>query len=294
MREHAQALGIRFLVLAGGANYNSVGLLPAGISTLSHIPTQYVPVNQLVNFAPGDALYGDVTGDYVADVAVGRLPVRTVAEASEAVRKILAYETQPASGRFMLVSGGADQALGLDFRAAATNFASTLAPSWSQTRVDVDTLGAAAARLAVTDGLNLGQSVISYTGHSGPIQWGFEPLLTATQVAALPGNANQPFLLQFGCWTTYFLSPVTLTMGNAWMLTPSAGASGVFGSTVLLDQVNHDAMAAAIGPRLQSGALLGEALEAARRQLATGMPLTGGSEVLVGITLLGDPAMPLR
>lgn len=86
MRENAAALGIRFLVLAGSANYNSVGLLPAGTSTLSHIPTPYVPVNQLVNFAPGDALYGDVTGDYVAEVAVGRLPVRTVAEAAEAVR----------------------------------------------------------------------------------------------------------------------------------------------------------------------------------------------------------------
>jgi hypothetical protein len=294
MREHAQALGMRFLVLAGGANYNSVDLLPAGTSTLSHIPTPYVPVNQLVNFAPGDALYGDVTGDYVAEVAVGRLPVRTVAEASEAVRKILAYEAQPANGRFMLVSGGQDTELGLDFRAAATGFASTLSPTWAQTRVDVDTLGAAAARSALIDGLNFGQSLISYTGHSGPIQWGFEPLLTASQVSVLPASANQPFLLQFGCWTTYFLSPQTLTMGNAWMLTPNAGASGVFGSTVLLDQVNHDAMAAAIGPRLQSGVRLGEALEAARRELAAEMPLHGGSEVLAGITLLGDPAMPLR
>jgi hypothetical protein len=294
MRDHAQALGMRFLVLAGGANYNSVGLLPPETSTLSHIPTPYVPVNQLVNFAPGDALYGDVTGDYVAEVAVGRLPVRTVAEAGEAVRKILAYEAQPASGRFMLVSGGKDNELGLDFRAAATGFASTLSPSWAQTRVDVDTLGAAGARTALIDGLNFGQSLISYTGHSGPIQWGFEPLLTASQVSALPPSANQPFLLQFGCWTTWFLSPQTLTMGNAWMLTPNAGASGVFGSTVLLDQVNHDAMAAAIGPRLQSGVRLGEALEAARRELAADMPLTGGSEVLAGITLLGDPAMPLR
>ncbi len=298
MREHAQSLGMRFLVLAGGANYNSVGLLPAGTSTLSHIPTPYVPVNQLVNFAPGDALYGDVTGDYVAEVAVGRLPVRTVAEASEAVRKILAYEAQPATNRVLLASGAKDIELDLDFRAATTSFASTLSPTWAQTRVDVDTLGAAAARTALIDGLNFGQSLISYTGHSGPIQWdgndGAPTLLTASQVSALPASANQPFLLQFGCWTTYFLSPQTLTMGNAWMLTPNAGASGVFGSTVLLDQVNHDAMAAAIGPRLQSGVRLGEALEAARRELAVEMPLHGGSEVLAGITLLGDPAMPLR
>jgi hypothetical protein len=294
MREHAVALGTRYLVLVGGANYNSVGLLPPATPTLSHIPTPYVAVNQLVNFAPADALYGDLTGDSVAEVAVGRLPVRTVAEATEAVRKILAYETQPATSRFLLASGGQDLALGLDFRAATTGFAATLPPAWSQTRVDVDTLGAAAARLALIDGLNFGQSVISYTGHSGPIQWGFEPLLTASQVSALPANANQPFLLQFGCWTTYFASPVTLTMGNAWMLTPNAGASGVLGSTVLLDQPNHDAMAAALGPRLVAGQRLGDVVEAARRELAAGMPLHGGSEVLAGITLLGDPAMPLR
>jgi hypothetical protein len=35
-------------------------------------------------------------------------------------------------------------------------------------------------------------------------------------------------------------------------------------------------------------------LEAARRELAAEMPLHGGSEVLAGITLLGDPAMRLR
>jgi hypothetical protein len=294
MREHARALGTRYLVLAGGANYNSVGLLPPGTATLSHIPTPYVAVNPLVNFAPADALYGDLTGDSVAEVAVGRLPVRTVAEASEAVRKILAYEAQPATGRFLLASGGQDLELGLDFRAATTGFAATLPPAWAQTRVDVDTLGAAAARLALIDGLNFGQSVISYTGHSGPIQWGFEPLLTASQVSGLPANANQPFLLQFGCWTTYFASPVTLTMGNAWMLTPNAGASGVLGATVLLDQPNHDALAAALGPRLQSGQRLGDAVEAARRALAPALPLHGGSEVLAGVTLLGDPAMPLR
>jgi hypothetical protein len=63
---------------------------------------------------------------------------------------------------------------------------------------------------------------------------------------------------------------------------------------VLLEQVNHDAVAAALGPRLQAGVRLGEALEGARRELAAEMPLHGGSEVLVGITLLGDPAMPLR
>lgn len=294
MREHAAALGLRYLVLAGGANYNSVGLLPAGNATLSHIPTPYLSANRLVRFAPADAIYGDLTGDYLAEVSVGRLPVRTVAEAQEAVRKLVAYEAQPASGRILMVSGGQDQANGLNFRNAVADFAQTLPNSWLRSRVDVDVVGAASAREALFAGLATGASVISYTGHSAPAQWGFEPLLTASQVGALPANANQPLLLQFGCWTTYFLSPVTQTMSNAWMLSSGKGASAVFGSTVLLDQPNHDKMAAALGPRLIAGQRLGDAIDAARAELAEDLSMFTGNEVLIGITLLGDPATVIR
>lgn len=294
MREHAATLGLRYLVLAGGANYNSVGLLPAGNATLSHIPAPYLSANRLVRFAPADAIYGDLTGDYLAEVSVGRLPVRTVAEAQEAVRKLVAYEAQPASGRILMVSGGQDQANGLNFRNAVADFAETLPSSWLQSRVDVDVMGAASAREALFAGLATGASVISYTGHSAPAQWGFEPLLTASQVGTLPTSANQPLLLQFGCWTTYFLSPVTQTMSNAWMLSAGKGASAVFGSTVLLDQPNHDKMAAALGPRLVAGQRLGDAIDAARAELAEDLSMFTGNEILIGITLLGDPATVIR
>jgi hypothetical protein len=41
---------------------------------------------------PTDAAYGDLDGDGLPDVPVGRLPVRTAAAASAAVAKVLAYE----------------------------------------------------------------------------------------------------------------------------------------------------------------------------------------------------------
>lgn len=294
LREHAQAKGIRYLVLAGGANYNSVGLLPPEFATLSHVPTPYARINQLVNFAPGDAIYGDLTGDGVSEIAVGRLPARTVAEMDEVVRKLLAYDSQSASARITLVSGGADGANGLNFRTAVDQLAADLAPSWQQSRIDVDTLGAAGAYAALTSAIASGQSVISYTGHSAPAQWGFEPVLTASQVAGFAPNANQPVLLQFGCWTTYFLSPVSLTMGNAWMLSVGKGASAVFGSTVLLDQPNHDLVARELATRLNPGVRLGDAIELSRAALRDIGDINSGAEVMIGIALLGDPAMVIR
>lgn len=294
LRDSAANLGTRYVTLVGGANYNSVGLAGGGIATASFVPTPYVEVNALVNFAPADALYGDLTGDQVAEISVGRLPVRTAAEATEAVRKLLAYESQPASQRFMMVSGGRDDFLGMDFRQAVDRFNTALAPGWSVSRIDVDSSGAAGARSALSSGLNLGASVVSYTGHSGPTMWGFEPMLSASDVAAFPTSPNQPVLLQFGCWTTYFLSPTVFGMGNTWLLSPNRGAASVFGSTVLLDQPNHDRMAAALGPLLRPGTRLGDAIDQARRQMATSSPITTGPETLVGITLLGDPALIIR
>ncbi len=44
-----------------------------------------------------DALWGDLDGDLVPEIPVGRLPVRTREEADRAVTKILGYEARPAS-----------------------------------------------------------------------------------------------------------------------------------------------------------------------------------------------------
>ncbi|MCJ7544804.1 MAG: C25 family cysteine peptidase [Phycisphaerae bacterium] len=44
---------------------------------------------------PTDAMYGDLDGDGLPDIPVGRLPVRTAAQAAAIVAKILAYEDAP-------------------------------------------------------------------------------------------------------------------------------------------------------------------------------------------------------
>jgi len=55
---------------------------------------------------------------------------------------------------------------------------------------------------------------------------------------------------------------------------------------------SHQALSAALLPRLVSGALLGDAVVAAKRELAIGQPAR--RDVIIGTALLGDPAMPLR
>ncbi len=293
VREFAAPLGAQYLLLVGGDTYDAAGYLNSG--SVSFVPTPYARTNEIVAYAPADPLYGDLSGDGVPEIAVGRLPVRTQAEAAEAVRKIIAYETQPSSTRMMLVAGATDSNQQLNFGQSASSLGAAMAPVWQRTEVYTDVLGAAAAQSAAVAGFNDGQSLISYTGHSSPTQWAFEQLLSAGQVASLNPNANQPIVLQFGCWTTYFVSPTANTMGHALMLTPQRGASGVMGSTVLLDQPSHDAMAQAMASRLIPGTRIGDAIVAAKREIAEqSQDPFKGIEVYLGIALLGDPAQPIR
>ncbi|MGE4072798.1 MAG: C25 family cysteine peptidase [Lysobacterales bacterium] len=293
VREVAAPLGAQYLLLVGGDTYDAAGYLNSG--SVSFVPTPYARTNEIVAYAPADPLYGDLSGDGVPEIAVGRLPVRTQAEAAEAVRKIIAYETQPSSARMMLVAGATDSNQQLNFGQSASSLGAAMVPVWQRTEVYTDVLGAAAAQSAAVAGFNDGQSLISYTGHSSPTQWAFEQLLSAGQVASLNPNANQPIVLQFGCWTTYFVSPTANTMGHALMLTPQRGASGVMGSTVLLDQPSHDAMAQAMASRLIPGTRIGDAIVAAKREIAEqSQDPFKGIEVYLGIALLGDPAQPIR
>ena len=293
MREVAGPLGARYLLLVGGDTYDAPGYLNSG--SISFIPTLYQRTNEIVAFAPVDPAFGDLTGDGVPEISVGRLPVRTVAEANESVRKILDYDAQPAMSRLMAVSGAADTNQGLNFQAASQSFQATFPSAWQQTNVYSDTLGVLASQVAVRNGFNSGQSIVSYIGHSSPTQWGFEALLTSAQVSGLAANANAPLVFQFGCWTTYFTLPSANSMSHALMLTPGRGASGVLGSTVLLDQPSHDLMAGAIGPLLVSGQRIGDVVVTAKRQIANALEgELRGTEIFLGISLMGDPAQQIR
>ncbi|MDP2322497.1 MAG: C25 family cysteine peptidase, partial [Gammaproteobacteria bacterium] len=95
-------LGTRYVLLVGGDTYDYFNYM--GANSQSFVPTFYRPTSSWVRFAPVDAVFADVDADGKADLAIGRFPVRTMAELNASIAKTLAYSGAAHAGKLLTVA----------------------------------------------------------------------------------------------------------------------------------------------------------------------------------------------
>jgi hypothetical protein len=281
-------MGTRAVLLVGGDTYDYLDYL--GVGSLSFIPTLYTNTGSGAEFTPTDALLADGDGDQVPDVAIGRLPVRTSAELEAIIDKILDYE---AGGHHYTAVYAADgDEPGTPFTTTSLKLVNELPGNWHVTRAHIDDSDAAGARTALLAALNQGVAFASFVGHSGPNRWTFDGLFTSEDVAALTNDGAPAVVSQWGCWNTYFVEPEVETMAHAFMLTAGGGAAAVLGASTITTFLEDDAFSPLLQRHLTTtGKSIGEAMLDAKRELALVNP--GMLEVILGVNLLGDPAIVL-
>ncbi|MBL0041437.1 MAG: hypothetical protein IPP28_10440 [Xanthomonadales bacterium] len=273
----------QYVVLFGGDTYDYHNNL--GYATISHIPSSYVAYDKISRFVPSDADVVDFDRDLVPDLAIGRLPARTSAEANAMVDKILAHDRMPGFNRVTMV---ADRGA---FAQKSAVMAALIPADISVESLNLDTSTVVNLRNAMLADLAEGIDVINYVGHSSPTQWSFENILTTGQVASI--NAPRPFIAsQLGCWNAYYVDPRYDNVSRAMLASPTAAAAAV-GPTGLADDVAEEVFAQHFFPRLHGGsARIGDAvLDAKQAMRAQGdRPI----DIQLGVNLLGDPSMRLH
>ena len=84
-----------YLVLMGDGHFNLKGFAAAS-PRYAPAPNPFPPYlifkDPWLGEVASDGLFGDITGDDLPDVAVGRIPANTLAEANTIVSKILGYD----------------------------------------------------------------------------------------------------------------------------------------------------------------------------------------------------------
>lgn len=284
LREAADSVGYRYVLLVGGDTYDYRGYL--GSESISFVPTVYAAASDLVRFAPSDGLLVDLNGNGVPDRAIGRLPVRTATELEQVVSKTLSYTERDYRQRLML-SADQDEP-GLSFRQQSERLRTDLGPSWLTRRAYLDELSVSQARAELIQAMDDGQSLVAFSGHSAHSVWTFSGLFSASDVDLL-GATNRPtVVMQWGCWNTYHVGPTYDTLGHRLMLSPQRGAAAVVGSATFTSATSSRLLGEALGPLLADPeASLGTALTEAKQSL----PADLARDVIIAWTLLGDPAL---
>ncbi|MCB1608854.1 MAG: hypothetical protein KDI71_17960 [Xanthomonadales bacterium] len=286
-----RSLGTRYVLLVGGDTYDYFN---AGNSnSISFVPTFYRQTNPVIRFAPVDSVYADTNNDGLANVAVGRWPVRTSTELTRVINKTLAYPTAGHQGSGLLVSDR--NSGGVDFADYLNQLGNNLASDWSiaRTRLNDYAPGTAnVARAEIAAQINAGQALVSFLGHSSPSTWSQESLLTANQVyGGLLSNGSSPTVLwQLGCYGSYFVMPNYSTLAHALLLTDT-GAAAVLGASGLTTLASDLQWMNTLSPMID-GQRIGDAMIQAQREMAhKGEQYV---DITMGGMLLGDPTLRIH
>ena len=240
---------IRYCLLMGRGAYDSRGV-SSGIRALGYKPLPMwespTGVTEVDAFATDDiiGMLDDVTEEEFdingaqMRVAVGRLPVKTVAEANDMAAKIEKYVKNTVYGawrnKVMLIADDADNAI--HFNQSESIYARLMqkAPNYTYDRLYLDaypleytSVGKAypKAKEKLFRNWNEGVAFTNYIGHASTSSWTHEHLLTWSDIISF-SNTNLTFLYAatclFGRWDGDLVSGAEVLLLN-----PDAGMIGI-------------------------------------------------------------------
>lgn len=283
-------LAPNYLLLVGDASYDPRNFLGAG--NFDFVPSKQIETGTASTATAletaSDDWLSDFNDDGIADISTGRLPVRTPAEATLLISKVVNYSPGSAVQSAMLVAD-TQGSYYFNFEAASDQVIPTLPATMAIAKVyrrlqpsDAD------ARAAIVAKLNSGQALTVYSGHGNVNIWGGS-IFTSTDAAALTNGNRLPFVVVMDCLNGFFTDPSLQSLSEAMLLAPNGGAVATFASSGLTLPDGQHAMGLRMFQLLYTGAPM--ALGDASRQAKTA---TNDPDVQKTWILLGDPTMKIR
>jgi peptidase C25-like protein len=274
----------RYALLVGDASLDPLDHYGFGDSDF--VPTKLIDTALMETAS--DNWFAEFKGDGSAEIAIGRLPVRTADEAAAMITKIVEYDRSEPVDSIMLVSDSADD---FDFEALTAGLRSAIPRNLMVREVNRGHMDAASAEGEIIAGLSRGQKIVNYVGHGNVDQWKGR-LLTSASARDLTNSRHLPLFVMMTCLNGYFQDSSLDSLAESLMKTRRGGAVAVFassGMTAPPDQsvLNHEMFRLILDSTNAGSLTLGEATVKAKLAV---------NDVDIRRTwiLFGDPTMRLR
>ncbi len=235
-----------YVLLLGDGDYDYLNL--------ENYNSNYVPtyqtessLNEVFSY-PTDDYYGRIVGgvsDLKVDVAIGRLPIRSIAQGELILNKVIKYETENEKSLWKnLITLVADDGLtstgndGSIHTSQSERLAKDYIPSYfdlnkiylSAYPTIITGLGRRkpAVTQAIVNAVNNGTLILNYIGHGNPDVWAHEYVFERTSTIPLFKNDKQFFLTAATCDFGKFDDPVTASATEEMIFMENAGMIGGF------------------------------------------------------------------
>lgn len=271
----------RFALLVGDASVDPKGYLGAGDSDF--LPTKLIDTSLLETAS--DGWLGEIKVGGTAEIAVGRLPVRTAEEAASVVAKIVNYDRSEPSNNVLLVTDSNED---FDFESFTRQIRSEIPQDIIVGQLDRGRMDPVMAQSELLANIYRGQKVVNYVGHGSVNQWRAD-LLTSTDARELQNSAHLPLFVTMTCLNGYFQDPGLEGLAESLIKAERGGAIAVLASSGMTSPMDQSALNQQIFRLILNGGpmTLGEATLRAKA-------IVSNSDVRRTWMLFGDPTTRLR
>ena len=311
---------LKYLLLLGSGSYDPKNRID---NNKDYIPT-YQSENsvKLTSSYVTDDFFGvldDHEGNFTngdkLDIAVGRMPVKTVDEAQTAVNKVLEYYNQYSSfqdngnefsskgswqNKVLFVADDGDGNEHMKQAEILSTIVDTSLENLNISKIYVDAFIKETAPSGTTvKGVNRelnkqitdGTLLINYTGHGGEYGWGSERFLNIQDIAGFKNKTKLPLLMTATCEFSRFDDPGRKSAGEFMFLKKDGGAIALFTTVRLVFSIpnfnlNKNFYKVLIEEQNKETVRIGDIFRKTKIKNNAG---TNDKN----FTLLGDPAIPL-
>ena len=303
--------GLKYLLLFGDGSYDYKSILnPTNNDQFIPVYETMESLNPISGYVSDDfyALLSDDEGydlEGDLDIAVGRLPVRTAAQAKILVDKIIAYELSTENdgdwqNRIALIADDEDASRHLDQTETVARYLRQNHPVFNLEKIYLDAFKQEVnpgghrypeANKSINDNMYKGVLAMTYIGHGGPGGFAQERVLRLEDIYSWNNDPRLPLLITATCSFAGFDDPAINTAGEASILKENGGVISLFSTvrlvysnenSILINAVFNEIFTKYDGNYLK----LGEVLRVAKNKI-------GNKDNKRKFFLFGDPAMQL-
>jgi hypothetical protein len=276
----------KFVLLVGDASLDPRNYQGQGATDL--VPTKLIDASTMETAS--DDWLADFNKDGVAEMAMGRLPVRTKAEADQVIAKIVGYTPASALQQVTIVTDKNNAGDTFSFEQLGQELGASLPASVSVNPIKRSSGSDDAVHTQIVNAINQGPLFVNYIGHGSVEVWtGGSILSTTDTTAALNNNNRLPVFVMMTCLNGYFPNSARDSLAEALMRNNASGAVAVWASSGMTEpnaqsQLNKQFYQFAFGT---DAVTLGEAVQKSKEGVDNG-------DVRRTWILFGDPTMRIR